>query len=96
MRKLFLLLTLSLISSAFYAQEITNPLLTNNVEGQKKWVDSVYNSLSLKEKIAQLYMVQVFSSQNEDEKAKVLNQIKNNKIVVLFILRWSISSSKTK
>ena len=80
MRKLFLLLTLSLISSAFYAQEITNPLLTNNVEGQKKWVDSVYNSLSLKEKIAQLYMVQVFSSQNEDEKAKVLNQIKNNKI----------------
>ncbi|WP_375241886.1 glycoside hydrolase family 3 N-terminal domain-containing protein [Lacinutrix sp.] len=80
MRKLFLLLTLSLISSAFYAQEITNPLLANNVEGQKKWVDSVYNSLSLKEKIAQLYMVQVFSSQNEDEKAKVLNQIKNNKI----------------
>ena len=80
MHKLFLLLTLSLISSAFYAQEITNPLLANNVEGQKKWVDSVYNSLSLKEKIAQLYMVQVFSSQNEDEKAKVLNQIKNNKI----------------
>ena len=80
MRKLFLLLTLSLISSAFYAQEITNPLLANNVEGQKKWVDSVYNSLSLKEKIAQLYMVQVFSSQNEAEKTKVLDQIKNNKI----------------
>lgn len=80
MRKLFLLLTLTLISSAFYAQETSNPLLAKDVEGQKKWVDSVYTSLTLNEKIAQLYMVQVFSSQTEAEKAKILDQIKTNKI----------------
>ncbi|WP_290700157.1 glycoside hydrolase family 3 N-terminal domain-containing protein [Lacinutrix sp.] len=80
MRKLILLLTLSLLTSTIQAQETTNPLLAKDVEGQTKWVDSVYNSLNLNEKIAQLYMVQVFSSQTAAEKVKVLNQIKNNKI----------------
>ncbi|MEJ6791481.1 MAG: glycoside hydrolase family 3 N-terminal domain-containing protein [Lacinutrix sp.] len=80
MRKLFLLLILYLVSTVFYAQETTNPLLAKDVEGQKKWVDSVYTSLTLKEKIAQLYMVQVFSSQTEAEKSKILDLIKTNKI----------------
>ncbi|AUC81537.1 glycoside hydrolase family 3 N-terminal domain-containing protein [Lacinutrix sp. Bg11-31] len=80
MRKLILLFTLSLITSAIHAQKTSNPLLAKDVEGQKKWVDSVYNSLTLNEKIAQLYMVQVFSSQTEAEKAKVLDLINNNKI----------------
>jgi beta-glucosidase-like glycosyl hydrolase/CubicO group peptidase (beta-lactamase class C family) len=80
MRKLILLLTLSLITSTIYAQETKNPLLAKDVEGQKRWVDSVYNSLTLNEKIAQLYMVQVFSSQTDAEKAKVLKLIKKNKI----------------
>ncbi|WP_452224365.1 glycoside hydrolase family 3 N-terminal domain-containing protein [Lacinutrix chionoecetis] len=80
MRKLILLLTLSLISFAFYAQEMVNPLLVKDIESQQKWVDSVYNSLTLKEKVAQLYMIQVFSSQTEKEKAKVLDLVKNQKI----------------
>ena len=80
MRKLILFFTLSLITYTIQAQETTNPLLAKDVEGQTKWVDSVYNSLNLNEKIAQLYMVQVFSSQTAAEKVKVLNQIKNNKI----------------
>jgi len=80
MRKLFLLLTLFLITFTIYAQETNNPLLAKDAVGQTKWVDSVYNSLSLNEKIAQLYMVQVFSNQTEAEKAKVLDLIKNNKI----------------
>ncbi|WP_034058559.1 glycoside hydrolase family 3 N-terminal domain-containing protein [Lacinutrix jangbogonensis] len=80
MRKLIQLLTLTLITSTIYAQETSNPLLAKDIEGQTKWVDSVYNSLTLNEKISQLYMVQVFSSQTEAEKAKVLNLIKKNKI----------------
>ena len=35
------------------------PLNTVDSTFQKKWVDSVYNSMSLKEKIGQLFMVQV-------------------------------------
>jgi len=80
MRKLILLLTLSLITSTIYGQETVNPLLAKDAERQTKWVDSVYTSLTLNEKIAQLYMVQVFSSQTEAEKAKVLNLINKNKI----------------
>ena len=80
MHKLILLFTLSLITSTIHAQETSNPLLAKDVEGQTKWVDSVYNSLTVNEKITQLYMVQVFSSQTDAEKAKVLSLIKKNKI----------------
>ena len=42
-----------------------NPLFTTDVEAQKKWVDSVYNSLSLQEKIGQLFMISVSSESGE-------------------------------
>lgn len=80
MRKLFFLIFFSLITSTFYAQTTNNPLLAKDVEGQKKWVDSVYNSLSLKERIGQLYMVQVFSSQTPQEKKKIVKLINDHKI----------------
>ncbi len=38
------------------------PLITTDSIAQKKWVDSVYNSLSQKEKIGQLFMVDLFSN----------------------------------
>ncbi|MGB1209920.1 MAG: glycoside hydrolase family 3 N-terminal domain-containing protein [Lacinutrix venerupis] len=80
MHRLLFLFTLLLITSTIYAQDTNNPLLAKDVESQTKWVDSVYNALTLKEKIGQLYMVQVFSSQTDAEKTKVLNLIKENKI----------------
>ncbi|GAL77521.1 beta-hexosaminidase [Algibacter lectus] len=43
-------------------------------------VDSVYASLSLSEKIGQLYMVQVMSSQSAATKVKVENLVRNNHI----------------
>ena len=40
-----------------FAQELTNnPLLSENPIEQKKWVDSVYNAMSVKERIGQLYL----------------------------------------
>ncbi len=80
MRKLFFLFSFGLITSIFYAQNTGNPLLAKDAEGQTKWVDSVYNSLSLKEKIAQLYMVQVFSNQTPQEKSKIVKLINTHKI----------------
>lgn len=62
------------------AQNSINPLLAKDEVAQKQWVDSLYNSFSLEDKIAQLYMVQVFSSQTTAEKAKVINLIKKHKI----------------
>ncbi|QFZ53500.1 beta-N-acetylglucosaminidase [Oceanihabitans sp. IOP_32] len=54
-----------------FGQNSPNPLLAEDVEAQQKWVDSTYNSLSLKEKIGQLYMIMIFS--NQDEKTKISN-----------------------
>ena len=39
-----------------------DPLLSSDHLLQKKWVDSIYNSISLKEKIGQLLMPIVFSN----------------------------------
>ena len=68
-----LLLTCFLFAfSHLFAQN--NPLLTKDVEAQKRWVDSVYNSLSLKEKIGQLFMISVLSGSDKTyiDKAKKL------------------------
>ncbi|GAB1858031.1 glycoside hydrolase family 3 N-terminal domain-containing protein [Flavobacteriaceae bacterium MHTCC 0001] len=47
---------------------------------QKKWVDSVYNALSLEEKVGQLYMVQVMSNQSTVEKRKIVDLVRNHHI----------------
>ncbi|MBN2869220.1 MAG: beta-N-acetylglucosaminidase, partial [Flavobacteriaceae bacterium] len=80
MHKLFSLSIFLLISSLSIAQTTDNPLLTKDKEAQKKWVDSVYNSLSLNEKIGQLYMVQVFSNGDGPTKDDVLKLIEDHKI----------------
>ena len=74
MRQFFTLFCF-IFSLSLFAQESVSPLDTFDVELQKTWVDSTYNALSLKEKIGQLYMVQVFSNQDQATKKSILNQI---------------------
>ncbi len=57
------------------AQQI-NPLLTNDYQVQQKWVDSVYGSLSLQEKIGQLFMVDIYSSYPKEKVDKIKSLIK--------------------
>lgn len=62
-----------------FAQSTKNPLLHDNIEAQQKWVDSVYNSLTLKEKIGQLYMIMIFTNQKKkdiDAHVKLINDHK--------------------
>jgi len=80
MQKYFYFLIFTIFSFTLSAQQSNNPLLAKDEIGQKKWVDSVYNALTLKEKIGQLYMVQVFSNQSEANKNKVIRLIKDQKI----------------
>lgn len=56
---------------------IQSPLAHSNVEAQKKWVDSIYNNLSLNDKVAQLFMVQVFSSQDAKTKSKIVKLVRD-------------------
>ena len=57
-----------------------SPLKTIDSLAQKQWVDSVYNNLSTKQKIGQLYMVQVFSDRKNLDKAKLISLIKAQEI----------------
>ncbi|KJD33024.1 beta-N-acetylglucosaminidase [Tamlana nanhaiensis] len=57
-----------------------NPLLTTDAEAQKKWVDSVYNAMTLQEKVGQLYMVQVMSNHDETKKREIIDIINKHHI----------------
>ncbi|WP_282042703.1 glycoside hydrolase family 3 N-terminal domain-containing protein [Winogradskyella flava] len=64
-----------------FAQELYNhPLLSEDPIQQQKWVDSVYNSMSVKERIGQLYMVQVMSENSAKVNNKIVDLIKNEHI----------------
>ena len=49
------------VNVLFVNSQSIDPLLSIDKENQIKWVDSVYNSLSLDEKIGQLFFVQTTS-----------------------------------
>ena len=53
-------LCLSFVLNGF-AQRV-DPLKAKDVEAQEIWVDSVLNSMSVDEKIGQLFMVQAYSN----------------------------------
>lgn len=57
-----------------------NPLLTNDVGEQNRWVDSVYNSMSLKEKVGQLFMISVSSESGKTYIEQAKKQIAEENI----------------
>ncbi|WP_242086930.1 glycoside hydrolase family 3 N-terminal domain-containing protein [Aestuariivivens sediminis] len=71
MRHIYFVIFSLFISLSAFSQAANNPLAASDMEAQHKWVDSVYHSLTLKEKIGQLYMIMIFS--NQDEKTKQAN-----------------------
>ncbi len=56
------LLCAFLIAGTLYGQQ-PDPLRTKDAEKQQRWVDSIYAKMTIDQKIGQLFMVQVFSSQ---------------------------------
>ncbi|WP_053977789.1 glycoside hydrolase family 3 N-terminal domain-containing protein [Mangrovimonas xylaniphaga] len=67
-------------SSPMQTNTPINPLLAENPVAQQKWVDSIYNGMSLEEKLGQLFMVQVFSSQDAKTREKIENLIAEHHI----------------
>ncbi len=80
MRQIILLFFYFFSILSIVGQTTKNPLLTEDAEFQKKWVDSVYSSFTLAEKVGQLYMVQVMSNQDKATKNKIINLIKDHHI----------------
>lgn len=80
MRQIYSIIFFLFVTLISFAQTIANPLLTSDLNSQKKWVDSVYNAMTLEEKVGQLYMVQVMSNQDNATKNKVIKLIIDNHI----------------
>ena len=74
-------LLLSLLISEVNAQKSFDPLLVIDEElEQSIWVDSIYSSMTLKEKVGQLFVIQAFSNKNKNHKDNIINIIRNNNI----------------
>ena len=78
MKILIRILFMSLISFSFSQDQ--NPLMSEDYQKQKKWTDSIYTTLTLDEKIGQLFMPIVFSKYDESHKAEILNLINKHHI----------------
>jgi len=72
---LFLIVTLT-----SFAQQINPLIVKDDFKNQKKWVDSIYEAMSLQEKMGQLFMVDVFSSDPKEKTDKVKDLITNQYI----------------
>ena len=80
MRYLSLIL-ICICAQISFAQDTTNnPLLSDQPIAQQKWVDSVYNAMSVKERIGQLFMVQVMSENGDKVNSNIVSLIKNEGI----------------
>ena len=64
----------------FSQKNISNPLLSEDVLAQQKWVDSLYNSMTLKERVGQLFMIQAFSNKGFRHENEIIALIKNYNI----------------
>lgn len=60
-----------------FAQEVNPLILKKDFQNQKKWVDSIYNNMSLEEKMGQLFMADIFSSDPKSKTDKIKDLITN-------------------
>ena len=60
--------------------QLNDPLLDYDYISQEKWVDSIYNNLSLEEKIGQLFVVWASPDKGEDHYKEIKRMITKNKI----------------
>ena len=86
----YLLLTL-LCCVDIKAQQ-PDPLLAPDYLGQKHWVDSLYKSITLEEKIGQLFFPMVFSNRDSTHLKKTLKLVKSNKIGGIIFSKGSTNS----
>ena len=57
-----------------------DPLLVDETQQQKQWVDSIYSTLSLDEKIGQLFFPMVFSKKDDQHFEEIKSLIQDNHI----------------
>ena len=78
MKRVFVIFSVLCYFNTLNSQTI-DPLISEDFINQNKWVDSIYSSLSLDEKIGQLFFVQATGNKINNSE-KILNDIEEFKI----------------
>ena len=73
----FLKILLFFLVFSFYSYS-QNPLVSDDAVKQEVWVDSIYNTLSIDQKIGQLFTIWVATKQGHDKMKEVSSIIKKN------------------
>lgn len=81
-----LLYILFFISVFSYAQNI-DPLATEDYEAQEKWVNSILDTLTIEEKIGQLFMIAAYSNKDKNHEKFITDLIENYHIGSLIFLQ---------
>ena len=77
MKKLLLAFILVILCFPAFSQD-KNPLIVKkDFQNQKKWVDSIYDKMTLEEKMGQLFMADIFSSDPKEKTDKIKDLITN-------------------
>ena len=76
-------------------QNLNDPLLDINYKGQLKWVDSIYNSMNVDEKIGQLFMLRISSASGQKSFDRIEKNISQNHIGGLILSKGSPSKSNS-
>ncbi|MGI9527709.1 MAG: glycoside hydrolase family 3 N-terminal domain-containing protein [Weeksellaceae bacterium] len=84
MTKSFLTLLCLFLIINIYAQE-DSPLYKN--EAQIQWVNAVYDTMSLDEKIGQLFMVAAYSNRDQAHEKEIIDLIENEQIGGLIFMQ---------
>ena len=83
------------IKKIFYLLSISFGLLFSNSSnaqsGQNRWVDSIYNELSLEQKIGQLFMVAAYSGTDKYNEQEIKSLIRNQQIGGLIFMQGTAS-----
>ncbi|CAM1335153.1 glycoside hydrolase family 3 N-terminal domain-containing protein [Tenacibaculum aestuariivivum] len=79
MKKILILLAFAFIQT-IQPQQITldkplDPLLAKDAERQGIWVDSIMNTMSIDEKIGQLFMIQAYSNKDKKHENFIINML---------------------
>jgi len=69
-----------------YAQQL-DPLLKMDTYGQQTWVDSILKSMTIDQKIGQLFMMQAYSNRDDKHKRSIENLIKKYNIGGLIFMQ---------
>lgn len=78
--RIITIFSLFLISATFVSAQHTDPLITTDSLHQEYWVNRTYNSFTLRDKIGQLFMVDVPVGQNQSKINELKNLIEEHKI----------------